>query len=247
MAWLRLCRGTNYQRYYLKSRLWREVIRRQVMNRDDCLCAVCGDAAKHIHHLSYDEETLLGRNLSNLQSVCLIHHNASHDGNPAYETAQLTKRFGEVKSEYRREKKMRTEFESVGGKMLVTAKLYRGWWTCKFAWEFDEKYENIADFSDCFFTSAAKNALKLERPSRRPGQVGGARFYPRRGGDHCVILFLVDWPASPGTIKLRASRYPDWVKSVRALTSRHPFPIEIVDAKTGECAARSGGYVGPKR
>jgi hypothetical protein len=243
-AWIREMRGAAYQRYYLKSRLWREIIRPKVLERDDYTCTVCKRVARHVHHLSYDEATLLGRDLTKMKCVCVQHHESAHLGDPPLELIPLTNRFTEVNEEQRTEDRLRAEFNSVGCRLFVSAKLSRGWWTCDFRWESAAEHASVADYSDRHFYMAAHSELKLDTRNSNPGKAGGNRFTPQKGGNHCLIFFWDSSAPAEGKIKLRASAFPNLVAALKTLTSRHPFPVMIV-ADGGSEVARSGGYVEP--
>ena len=242
--WIREMRGVAYQRYYLKSRLWREIIRLKVLERDDYKCTVCGSPAKHVHHLSYSEATLLGRDLTKMKSVCVEHHESAHFGGPALEVIPLTTRFNEVNEEQRAEDRLREEFNSIGCRFLVSARLSRVWWTCDFKWESAPEYASVADYSDRYFYKAAYRQLKLHTHNPNPGKKGGNRFVPQEGGEPSVIFFFNSFDPPAGRIKLRAAVFPDWAAALKILTSRHPFPVVII-AETGGRVVRSGGWVEP--
>lgn len=62
-------------RAYLKGRLWRR-IRLLVLRRDHWRCRSCGDRASQVHHGSYDRDTMAGKDLSKLYSLCRSCHEA---------------------------------------------------------------------------------------------------------------------------------------------------------------------------
>lgn len=64
---------------YLRSPLWRS-IRSRVLHRDRRLC-LCGQAAKRVHHLDYEKQTLMGCRLTGMVSVCQSCHQAAEVGN----------------------------------------------------------------------------------------------------------------------------------------------------------------------
>jgi hypothetical protein len=187
-AWIQEMRGAAYQRYYLKSRLWREVIRPKVMERDEYKCAVCERFARYVHHLSYDEDTMLGRDLSRLKCVCLQHHESAHFGAPALEFDSLAKRFKEVAEEKRAEDRLRQDFIVSGCRLVVSAKLSRGWWTCDFKWVVPTMYASVADYSDRHFFKAAHFEFEFGCHNSRPGKVGGNRFTKKGARQHSMIF-----------------------------------------------------------
>jgi ferredoxin len=84
---------SNY-REYLRSELW-DVIRRQVLARDENRCRACGDRAKNVHHTRYDLDVLIGKDLDSLVSLCRSCHltaefNASGDKRDFREVAMVT-------------------------------------------------------------------------------------------------------------------------------------------------------------
>jgi hypothetical protein len=66
-------RVTDWHRWYcemyLKSPLWRK-IKRRVLMRDGKRCRCCTGGAITVHHLSYDDEVLDGRDDKKLASIC---------------------------------------------------------------------------------------------------------------------------------------------------------------------------------
>ena len=66
-----------YHRVYLKSQLWTE-IRKRILTRDNYRCRDCGLPTKIVHHLSYDEVVLDGRDDGQLISVCKGCHDRYH-------------------------------------------------------------------------------------------------------------------------------------------------------------------------
>jgi hypothetical protein len=54
---------------YLKSPEWKR-IRGKVLRRDKRRCRSCGRRASQVHHASYDPETLKGKKLDRLYSLC---------------------------------------------------------------------------------------------------------------------------------------------------------------------------------
>lgn len=54
---------------YLQSPLW-TTIRSCVLRRDKHICCGCGEKATQVHHSLYDMETLSGRDLTHLHSIC---------------------------------------------------------------------------------------------------------------------------------------------------------------------------------
>lgn len=61
--------GFDCYEVYLLSPLW-NTIRSCVLRRDRHICCGCGEKATQVHHSRYDMETLSGRDLSNLHSIC---------------------------------------------------------------------------------------------------------------------------------------------------------------------------------
>ncbi len=69
---LKLMGYASYQEY-LTSPLWSE-IRRKVFARDKGLCVLCGMLARDVHHLDYQRQTMLGKSLDRVVSLCSLHH-----------------------------------------------------------------------------------------------------------------------------------------------------------------------------
>ena len=67
-------RKRNYG-LYLKSAEWKKK-RDAVMKRDKGECVFCGDAAQHVHHLTYDR--IYNESLYDLVAVCNECHKAVH-------------------------------------------------------------------------------------------------------------------------------------------------------------------------
>ena len=64
----------DYQRYLL-SKLW-ATIKRRVLKRDNKTCRSCGGPGSTVHHWSYDEDVIRGKNNDKLATVCDgCHHN----------------------------------------------------------------------------------------------------------------------------------------------------------------------------
>ena len=61
-------------REYLASPLWRR-IRRRILKRDGKTCQRCGGSGSEVHHRSYDDDVLDGRNDEQLATVCDGCHN----------------------------------------------------------------------------------------------------------------------------------------------------------------------------
>jgi 5-methylcytosine-specific restriction endonuclease McrA len=61
--------GFKGYRDYLDSETW-QTIRGRVLERDQEACHVCGKKASQVHHRRYDIETLTGRSLDYLVSLC---------------------------------------------------------------------------------------------------------------------------------------------------------------------------------
>jgi hypothetical protein len=240
LAWVREMRGADYQHQYLRCRLWREVIRPKVMERDHYTCTVCERAARHVHHLSYDEITLLGHDLTKLKCVCEKHHEAAHHGTPELRLDTLSQRFTEVVREQRAEDKLRAKFNAKGGRLFVSGKLHRSWWTCHFRWDFAPRLAAVADYAGHAFYSAAYFELGLKTHNRNPRKKGGNRFKSEKSPHTDLIFFFDSFSPPEGIIKLRAKRFPDWVAAMKTLTSRHEYPVIIV-RPDGTQIVRSGG------
>lgn len=54
---------------YLNSDLWK-TIRKSVMSRDHYKCTCCGNPVECVHHVRYDADTMSGRTLKWLTSLC---------------------------------------------------------------------------------------------------------------------------------------------------------------------------------
>ncbi len=65
--------GFNSYLAYLESRLWAD-IRRRVLERDEFKCFSCPARAVQAHHTVYGMETLKGKTLRSLVSVCRACH-----------------------------------------------------------------------------------------------------------------------------------------------------------------------------
>ena len=63
---------------YLKTKLWRKTIRPRVLLRDKYLCRRCSGKADIVHHISYDDDVLLGNNDDGLVSLCDGCHTVVH-------------------------------------------------------------------------------------------------------------------------------------------------------------------------
>ena len=80
-------RGFSYERLgfatyeaYLASDLWGN-IRERVLARDVWTCRLCGTAAEVVHHQDYSLETMRGRDITQLFSLCRpCHHSIEFDG-----------------------------------------------------------------------------------------------------------------------------------------------------------------------
>jgi hypothetical protein len=59
--------------HYLKSELWK-TLRSIILKRDDYSCVVCGSAANNVHHNSYEVDVMIGKDHSQLLSLCRKHH-----------------------------------------------------------------------------------------------------------------------------------------------------------------------------
>lgn len=69
--WLR---SRNYN-LYLQSYVWQNK-RVKVLERDNYACVLCGNAAEHVHHLTYDR--IYDEPLYDLVSLCKRCHKAIH-------------------------------------------------------------------------------------------------------------------------------------------------------------------------
>ena len=70
-----------YCKIYLKSKLWREVIRPRVLKRDDFMCVHCGDPNDIVvHHRSYKDAVLRGHCDDELETICKDCHHKEHFG-----------------------------------------------------------------------------------------------------------------------------------------------------------------------
>ncbi len=63
-----------YTHVYLKSKEWGK-IRRRILKRDGKLCRRCGGKASQVHHRSYAEEVMQGKDDEQLASLCEGCHN----------------------------------------------------------------------------------------------------------------------------------------------------------------------------
>lgn len=61
--------GFESYKDYLNSELWRE-IRKNVLSSSRYKCGICNCGANQVHHIDYSQDTLLGKDLSHLISVC---------------------------------------------------------------------------------------------------------------------------------------------------------------------------------
>jgi hypothetical protein len=71
--------GFDSYSHYLNSEMWTS-IRQMVLTRDGGKCRVCGRAAVNVHHNSYEVDVLIGRDLSQLVSLCRKHHEEAEFG-----------------------------------------------------------------------------------------------------------------------------------------------------------------------
>ena len=55
---------------YLKTRLWKKEIRPRILLRDKNKCRRCGGNAEEAHHISYDDEVMLGMDDDKIWSLC---------------------------------------------------------------------------------------------------------------------------------------------------------------------------------
>jgi len=87
-----------YTRIYLRSKEWAK-IRRRVLKRDGKLCRRCGGKASQVHHRSYAEEVMQGKDDEQLASICEgCHHvitfdEVGVDRNPAETDCLLLQRY----------------------------------------------------------------------------------------------------------------------------------------------------------
>ncbi len=89
---------TDYEQY-LASEQWKN-IRSRVLFRDKLKCRDCGKRATQVHHLSYAEEVMDGRDDTQLISICRQCHEARHpDKQQKKRYTQETKSTRETKSE----------------------------------------------------------------------------------------------------------------------------------------------------
>jgi hypothetical protein len=70
--------GFSDYKSYLKSDLWKDV-RKKVMERDQYRCKFCNKKATHVHHEHYNLDTMSGKNLRHLHSVCKDCHENGHN------------------------------------------------------------------------------------------------------------------------------------------------------------------------
>ena len=86
-------RALGYETYdsYLTSKMW-YTIRYRVLYRDYYKCRVCEKHASQVHHGSYDLDSMTGRNLSQLFSVCAdCHTNLEFDGSKKRVASEVKK------------------------------------------------------------------------------------------------------------------------------------------------------------
>jgi 5-methylcytosine-specific restriction endonuclease McrA len=87
-----------YTRIYLRSKEWAK-IRRRVLERDGKLCRRCGGKASQVHHRSYAEEVMQGKDDEQLASICEgCHHvitldEVGVDRNPAETDRRLLQKY----------------------------------------------------------------------------------------------------------------------------------------------------------
>ncbi len=63
--------GYGHYNQYLKSDLWREVIKPKVLAEHDHKCFVCGSKKSlEIHHMDYNTQNLSGKNTNNMVPLC---------------------------------------------------------------------------------------------------------------------------------------------------------------------------------
>ena len=69
----------NYSAYLVTFQ-WK-AIRRRVFKRDGDLCKLCGKKAQCVHHISYEQDVMIGENDDELISLCNIcHKGIEYDG-----------------------------------------------------------------------------------------------------------------------------------------------------------------------
>jgi len=70
-------RSSKYDKY-LKSSLWRKIIRPRVLKRDSNKCQICGEIPKKsylcVHHICYNKEVMAGEDDTQLITLCKRHH-----------------------------------------------------------------------------------------------------------------------------------------------------------------------------
>ena len=84
----------DYQ-YYLQSPFWL-LIRNVVLFRDSFECKACGIKATCVHHLNYEVDTLYGKGLDQLVSLCESCHNKiefDEDGNKIHDIDEKLDRY----------------------------------------------------------------------------------------------------------------------------------------------------------
>lgn len=63
--------GYGHYSQYLKSDLWKEVIKPKVIEEHGCQCFVCGwKKGLQIHHMDYNTQNLSGQNTNNMIPLC---------------------------------------------------------------------------------------------------------------------------------------------------------------------------------
>lgn len=62
---------------YLQSEAW-AALRLRIMTRDRFTCVACGNKSNCVHHRSYDKETMAGKRLHKLVSLCSECHQHVH-------------------------------------------------------------------------------------------------------------------------------------------------------------------------
>ena len=89
----------NYEAY-LATPQWKS-IRRRVVKRDGGLCRLCGSRAQCVHHISYEQNVMIGQKDSDLISLCrACHKGLEYDGkrhrDEAEKLALLTAKLGRL-------------------------------------------------------------------------------------------------------------------------------------------------------
>jgi len=71
--------GVWYRRIYLRSKLWKEVIRPRILERDSHMCVHCGCPHNlSVHHRCYHLAVLKGNRDNELETICRECHYKKH-------------------------------------------------------------------------------------------------------------------------------------------------------------------------